>query len=209
MKKIVLLLLIAATAVNLEAQKSTEAYKTRRITFLGLDYTAAVFIGSNGFNDPAAMKPLTLSWNSLFISEHNKYNIQKAFNVLTTLKLDVVNKRNSETDFFSRITDKRIELPHLTDLDIKTIIQGYPQFSEKGVSLVFIVDAYDKTTATAYYHFVFFDNITKEILLSYEVTGTAGGGGLRNYWANSYYEAIVKGGRSYRATADFYRNYTE
>jgi len=209
MKKFFLFALIGAIAINLQAQNSIEAYKARLINFLGLDYTGAIFIGTNGFNDPAALKPLTRSWNSLFITEHNKYNVQKAFNVLTTVELNMVNKRNRETDFSNRVTDKQIELPHFTQSDLEAIISNYPDFSEKGVSLVFIVDAYDKTTATAYYHFVFFDNLTKNILLSYPVTGTAGGGGLRNYWANACNEAIIKGGRYYSATAEYYRDYTE
>ena len=209
MKKFFLFALIGIISINLKAQNSVEAYKARSINFLGLDYTGAIFIGTNGFNDPAALKPLTQSWNSLFITEHNKYNVQKAFNVLTTVELDMVNKRNGETDFSNRVTDKQIELPHLTKSDLEAIISNYPDFSEKGVSLVFIVDAYDKTTATAYYHFVFFDNLTKKILLSYPVTGSAGGGGLRNYWANACYEAIIKGGKRYSATAEFYRDYTE
>jgi hypothetical protein len=209
MKNKLFITLFVILGFNLQAQKVTEAYKVHSITFLGLDYTAAVFIGSNGFNDPAALKPLTHSWNSLFITEHNKYNVQKWFNVLTTVSLKVVDKRNSQTDFTGRITDKLSELPHLTRSDLTAIISGYPDFTKEGVSLVFIVDAYDKATATAYYHFVFIDNLTKTILLSYPVTGTAGGGGLRNYWANACYEAIIKGGKQFSATAEFYRDYTE
>ncbi len=209
MKKFFLLVFIGIITANLQAQNSVEVYKTRSITFLGLDYTGAIFVGTKGFNDPAALKPLTQSWNSLFITEHNKYNVQKAFKVLTSVELDMVSKRNEQTDFSNRITDKHIELPHLTRSDLEAMISSYPESTDKGVSLVFIVDAYDKTSATAYYHFVFFDNLTKKILLSYSVTGSAVGGGLRNYWANACYEAIIKGGRYYSSTADFYRNYTE
>ncbi|RLD91375.1 MAG: hypothetical protein DRJ09_01310 [Bacteroidetes bacterium] len=201
-------MLIVLFSINLKAQNSIEAYKTNSITFLGLDYTGAIFIGTNGFSDPTALKPLTQSWNSLFVTEHNKYNIQKWFHVLTTVRLNLVSTRNNQTNFFNRVTDKHIELPHLTKSDLETIVSSYPDTPEKGVSLIFIVDAYDKTTAIAYYHFVFFDNLTKKILLSYPVTGTAGGGGLRNYWANACYEAIIKGGKQFSATAGFYRNYT-
>lgn len=208
MKKIVLIPFLFICIFNLRAQIATKAYKTHSINFLGLDYSAAIFIGTNGFKDPAALNALSNSWNSLFITEPNKYNIQKAFNVLTNIKLDEADKRNHNTDFSDRITDKRIDLPHLTKSNLKTIIRGYPDLTDDGISLVFIVDAYDKTTATAYYHFVFFDNLTKNILLTYPVTGTAGGAGLRNYWANSYYEAIIKGGKQYSATAGYYRDYT-
>ena len=209
MKKLFLVVLVVLFSINLKAQNNVEAYKAHSVTFLGLDYTGAIFIGTNGFNDPAALKPLVQSWNSLFVTEYNKYNIQKWFHVLTTTRLDLINTRNNQTDFMNRVTVKQIELPHLTQSDLEAMISGYPEISEKGVSLVFVVDAYDKATAIAYYHFVFFDNHTKKILLSYPVTGTAGGGGLRNYWANACYEAIIKGGKRFSATADFYRNYTE
>ncbi len=208
MKKIVLGLFAIVLVFSLHAQNINEAYKAHTITFLGLDYTAAIFVGTNGFSDPAAIKNLTMSWNSLFVTEPNKYNIQKSFKVLTKKNLEIVNDRNKQTDFTNRITDKQIDLPHLTDSDIETIISGYPDVKEKGVSLVFIVDAYDKRTATAWYHFVFFDNLTKKVLLNYPVLGTARGGGLRNYWANSCYMAILKGGSRYSATAEFYRDYT-
>ena len=209
MKNLLLIAFLLVSGFSLKAQNNVDVYKVPSITFLGLDYTAAIFVGTNGFNDPAALHPLTQSWNSLFITEHDKYNVQKSFKVLTTIKLDIVNKRNGQIDFSKRVTDKQIELPHLTQSDLEAIINSYPKETDKGVSLVFIVDAYDKATATAYYHFVFFDNLTKKVLLSYPVTGSAGGGGLRNYWANACNEAIIKGGKYYSATADYYRNYTE
>jgi len=194
---------------NSLAQEVNPAYKTNSVTFLGLDYSAAIFIGSNGFNDPAALNTLCFSWNSLFISEQKKYNIQKAFNIRTKYNIPVVNKRNEATDFTNRITDKDIALPHLTKNDLPSIINGYPDFDEKGVALVFIVDAYNKPEATAYYHVVFFNMKTKKVLLTYVVTGEAGGAGLRNYWANSYHDAILKAGSKYSSTAEFYRNYTD
>jgi len=87
MKKFFLFAFICLFLGNLQAQNSVEVYKAHSITFLGLDYTGAIFVGTNGFNDPSALKPLTQSWNSLFIAEHNKYNVQKAFKVLTTVEL--------------------------------------------------------------------------------------------------------------------------
>jgi len=209
MKNIFAIILSSLLFLNLSAQQINQVYKAKKINFLGLDYSAAVFIGYNGFKDPSALQILPDSWNSLFITEPEKYNIQKAFKVRFDFNLEIVKERNKTVNYTERITEKAIILPHLTKEDLQAIIDDYPVFEKTGVALVFIVDAYDKSSATGYYHFVFFQKETKEILLTYTVTGEAGGGGLRNYWAHSFYEAILKAGKRYSATAEFYRDYTE
>ena len=209
MKQVITLITALLLTLNISAQDINLAYKAKTVTFLGLDYTAAIFIGSVGFNDPAALQFLPNSWNSLFISEPNKYNVQKAFQVRMKYNFDIVKSRNNSTDFSDRITDKEIQLPHLTKSDLQAIVNSYPDFENDGVALVFVVDAYNKLGPTAYYHIVFFQMKTKEVLLTYAVTGEAGGGGLRNYWANSFYKAIIIAGKRYASTAEFYKNYTE
>jgi hypothetical protein len=120
----------------------------------------------------------------------------------------VVKERNKRVNYADRITDKEILIPHLTRKDVEAVISGYPDM-DGDIGLVFIVDAYDKTETKGYYHVVFFDIRTKEVLLRYMVSGNASGAGLRNYWANTFYEAIKKAGKRYSTTAEFYRSYTE
>ncbi len=209
MKPLILLITAVLLSVTLSAQEINKAYKANTITFLGLDYSGAVFIGSNGFKNAAELQLLPDAWNSLFITEPQKYNIQSAFRVKTEYKLNIVKERNSTVNYADRITDEQLPIPHLSEKDVKIMIKSYPDIQNSEVALVFIVDAYDKPTAKGYYHVVFFDTQSKTILLRYMVSGNASGGGLRNYWANSYYEVIKNAGRRYSSTAEFYRNYTE
>jgi hypothetical protein len=205
------LLLTAAAfilAITISAQEINRVYKADSMVFFGLDYSGAVFLGSNGFNSAAELEMLPESWNSLFVSEQKKYDVQTAFNVRTRYNLNVVKERNKRVNYADRITDKEILIPHLTRKDVEAVISGYPDM-DGDIGLVFIVDAYDKTETKGYYHVVFFDIQTKEVLLRYMVSGNASGAGLRNYWANTFYEAIKKAGKRYSTTAEFYRSYTK
>ncbi len=209
MKQLIAIFAILLLSLNISGQEISKAYKATIVSFLGLDYTGAVFIGSAGFKDPATLQFLPGSWNSLLLSEPDKYNVQNTFQLRLHYNLDVVKERNNKVDFSSRIINEQLSLPHLSKDDLQAMIDNYPDIEEDEVALVFIVDAYDKAGPTGYYHVVFFDTKSKQILLTYAVTGEAGGGGLRNYWANSFYDAMKKAGTRYSSTAEFYRDYTE
>ena len=208
MKQLFFILLILATSIA-RPQDYVKVYKAKQIKFLGLDYTAALFIGSASFESPEAMAVMTNTWNSLILDEYHKYNVEKAFGVKMIIDFEMVKERNLHTDYTDHIIDKFVILPHLSKADLDSLIATYPDFEKSGVALVFVVDAYDKTTAQGYYHTVFFDKTTKKILIHYVNTGEAGGFGLRNYWAHSYYEVIKKAGKRFRSSAEFYRYYTE
>lgn len=209
MKQLIAIFAILLLSFNISGQEISKAYKATTVTFLGLDYTGAVFIGTAGFKDPAALQFLPDSWNSLLLSEPDKYNVQSAFQLRLHYNLDVVKERNNQVNYGSRIISKQLSLPHLSKDDLQAMIDNYPDIEEDEVALVFIVDAYDKAGPTGYYHVVFFDTKSKQILLTYVVTGEAGGGGLRNYWANSFYDTLKKAGTRYSSTAEFYRDYTK
>jgi len=209
MKQFTTALVLFLLSINIYGQDINKVYKVNTMAFLGLDYTAAIFLGSAGFNDPAKLQFLPASWNSLLISEPDKYNVQKAFNIRMHYMLDIVKERNEKIDYANRITSKQIALPHLSKDDLQAVIDSYPIVDGDDVALVFVIDAYDKAGPTGYYHVVFFDTKTKKILLTYLATGDASGGGLRNYWANSFYNALKTAGTRYSATAEFYKDYTD
>lgn len=48
----------------------------------------------------------------------------------------------------------------------------------------------DKAYGGAYYHVVFFNMETKEVLLQERVQGLVIGAGIRNYWAGSYFNVM-------------------
>ena len=60
----------------------------------------------------------------------------------------------------------------------------------EGVGVVLVAKLLNKPMSKATYELITFDISTREILSKREVSGKAGGFGLRNYWAGSVYNII-------------------
>lgn len=73
---------------------------------------------------------------------------------------------------------------------IENIVKNYQLPHEEGVGLVFIAWLLDKPKAIAHYDVVYFDIKTRRIIFNTTVVAEAGGMSLRNFWANSIYNAI-------------------
>lgn len=61
-----------------------------------------------------------------------------------------------------------------------------------GFGIIIFAVELNKDKGIGYYQLAIFDNESKEVLINEQIKGHAGGSGLRNYWANSIYEAFKK-----------------
>jgi hypothetical protein len=191
MKKIILL----ATAVMVfsaapKAQYTTaDVFKTEYITFYGLDFSNIRLIGTDGFSNPYVIKTqLFDSWNNLFLSESDKYDIAKTFyksGVKTSL--DLVSERNTMPDPLELVINKDYSFG---EDKVRAIIREYDTGVDEGIGLVFIMESFDKRAEMGYFWVTFFDQSNNEVLFAKHVGGKAGGFGIRNYWAKSYYNVM-------------------
>jgi len=198
MKRLLILIVAMSSFFVVYGNDSKRVYQANEITFLGLDYTSALFVGRGGFKNPIGIKRLTNSWNEILMTEYDKYSIERSFWVKAKYNLEIVHERNQSINYEERIIDFELSSPNLKREDLDSIIASYPEFNDKGVAMVLIVDSYRKYEEKGYYHIVFFDLESKKILDTYLTSGRAAGFGMRNYWARTTKNAIQNGGKIYR-----------
>ncbi|MGN6645974.1 MAG: hypothetical protein ACTHJT_05540 [Cytophaga sp.] len=190
-------ILFLSTTVSVQAQKVEDIFSNTdyTVTWMGIDYSHAKVVGSViqwGFNPPVTKNDLKdryfAAWNYLFLDEADKYNIAEMLHrKYVNTDISMIKKINDNTSVDSievKIT------PYYSLQDIQSFVSAYPAIEKPGIGLVFITESMNKTAQEAFYHVVFFNTQTKEVLLHERMRGTPGGSGVRNYWAGSYYKII-------------------
>jgi len=190
MKKQFILLAVIMILVPLaKAQDASMIFNSKECTWFGLDFSQSRMIGSEGFQDPYQIKNHFFdSWNQLVVAEADKYNIGRAFlkdNV--NYYLDAVEKRNELPNMDDLVINSEYTIP---EEQVSVMIREYDMGDVTGLGIVFIVEAFDKLSETGRFWVTMFDAGTKEVLLTQKLTGKAGGFGIRNYWAKSYYNVL-------------------
>ena len=164
------------------------------VTFLGLDFSNANFIGSDGFANPRDIRDRFFhSWNMLMVNEADKYNLMDAFQKSEVMyEIDMVEERNEEVDWGDMVSDKASNAEHLSEDDISKIVSQYNLSGLSGVGLVFIIESFNKidSEGNMYVTFIIMDN--NKVLFTERMTGRTGGIGLRNYWARTVYNVLIE-----------------
>ncbi|HWK03001.1 MAG TPA: hypothetical protein VNS58_05195 [Puia sp.] len=195
--------LIAFLFVCLNIQPvSAQTTGSGDITWLGLDFSQAKFIGpASQFKDAGEITndefrdKYTVSWNQLFIDEQKKFNVaEMVHRPDVKYALDVTNKANStiKKEFFGSSPNdfKTIDEKKIGDLVSRYDFQG-----KTGNGLLFFVEGMSKGLGEAGAWVTLVDMKAKKVLSTTYKTGKAGGFGFRNYWAKSWFN-IMKEAKS-------------
>lgn len=196
MKKIILAVAFFLLPGFAFTQGADMVRNSSSVTWFGLDYSEAYFIGSEGFTDPGQIKDRYFkSWNHLIQQEPEKYTIGKFYRKSNVeYDLSAVMKRNEGVDIYKRIVDDHSQAVKLNEEKIREMISEYEyDYGDQGLGLVFIVESYDKVLVKATYWVTFFDMSTREVLQTRRMTAEPGGFGIRNYWASTYYKVMKLG----------------
>ncbi len=165
------------------------------VTWYGIDYSHSKIVGSiASFGGATPVSPADLrdnyyqAWNYLILEEPEKFNIATMIRRKNVeMDISMVKKLNASAKMDS------IEVPvtpYYTIQEIQDFVSAYPITDKAGIGLIFITESMNKLKAEAYYHVVFFNMATKEVLLHERVRGEAMGMRIRNYWAGSYYSVM-------------------
>ncbi|TLV02323.1 hypothetical protein [Dyadobacter luticola] len=191
MKKLLILAFVlfsAGAAFADNTMADVFAGKTK-LTFLGLDFTQAKYIGKIGFTDPQAIQNQHMvSWNNLIELEPKKFSLQKAFNLKDDMyasKVEDMIKHNKSVNVADNITDSEYAI---TEDQVKKSVSKYSLSEKDGVGIVYVVESLNKTTEKLNAWVTFIDLKTKKVLYTEKVEGKAGGFGFRNYWAGGVYK---------------------
>jgi len=191
MKRLISVILVAATALSFTLQDADNIFSAKEIVFYGLDFSHAKFIGS--FDQGMGVAPAKgyelktkwiPNWNQLVANEQEKYNLKDALQKESIYyDLSPITKKNSEIDPIKLIDFNQVVI---TDEDISKTVASYEKGNKsEGLALVFIVNYFNKNKKEASVNVVFFDIASKKILLSEVMIGKPAGTSLRNYWAGA------------------------
>ena len=180
--------------VNVIAQTKADIFNgSTEITWLGIDFTQAKFIGSAfQFKDAGEITngefrdKYVPSWNQLFINEQKKYDVAKTVKRSEVkYAMDVTEKANNSIkgNFFS---DDPNDYKKLDEQKVANIIKNYDFQGKSGIGMLFVIDGMSKSKEEASGWVTFVDMKSKKVLLTEYKTGKAGGFGFRNYWAKSF-----------------------
>lgn len=178
MKKTLLLLFVCLLAsLSIKAQ-------SERIIVYGIDFSQVRVCGADESVEKFAGAFNGI--NNLLITEPEKYDFSRMFKKRVVVDIEPMINKLSTSDF----SDFFVYSPSIEDIDISSIIEGYDISQSEGVGAVLIARLLDKSAEKAVYELVVFDIETRKIVHQRQVTGEAGGFGLRNYWACSVYNVI-------------------
>lgn len=157
--------------------------------WLGLDFSNAKLIGSEGFTDPQKIRDRHFNeWNNLILKESQKYNLEKAFRANFILAQDYAfYDSNMQPKINSLVINKSHELD---EDDIRAIVNNYTINDNAEIALAFIIESFDKRTVQATIWVTVIDAKTNKIILTERMTGKPRGFGFKNYWAGAIHDII-------------------
>lgn len=184
------------------AQSAADIFEDREITFLGIDFSQARFIGSGEFRSHYEISNKYIpGWNNLILKEMDKYDVKTFFRMDDVdHEFDVVRTLHDDID----VKEMVINSDHtLSEDSIQKAIKDYNFNAENvdidnKIGLVFIVEYLKKfddgrdVEPIGSYWVTFFDTESRKVLLTERMTGEPGGFGFRNYWARTYYNVMKK-----------------
>lgn len=174
---------VSAAVGNSQNMNSDVYVPTGGVVMYGVDFSKVQIAGtdSTSVNYARAFKRI----NAIFDLEPDKYD----FADLSRRK--VVNY-TVPTDMMVDAIDWNYAMQGGTEpkkYSVAEMVKKYQIPHTNGMGMVIIAWLLDEANATGHYEIVYFDIATRKIILNTSVVALAGGLKLRNFWANSIYEA--------------------
>ncbi|MCL1822462.1 MAG: hypothetical protein FWG22_06530 [Prolixibacteraceae bacterium] len=185
-------LLIATVALSFNAYPQTNLSEVRSVNYYGVDFSKVVVY--NATESPANFIKAFYQINTLILSEPNKYDMSALGKPIDIIDIESVLKLNENIDE-EGLVRFRTGVNRFDEEQLQAMVGKYNLKEKEGVGLVLIAEQLDKPDATGTFNVVFFDIATREIIKSTRNRGSAGGAGLRNYWANSIAKIIKQSRR--------------
>jgi hypothetical protein len=213
-----LFVLMVASFGAANAQSVEDVFYKKEMTWYGLDFTRAKFVGSfnevgpipamggvvkvqtgdstrvtiTGNSEPEVIRDNYFRlWNNVILNEKEKYNLPVYYKKQAVRSdLSIVDKLNAETNPDSMM------LPwgtlELTKEQIQAEVNRYDNKGKSGLGLVYIVESFNKSMELATVYVTFFDMATNKVLIANRLQTKPRGMGLRNYWATAIHRVMVE-----------------
>lgn len=193
MKRIFMVLAAIAgiACLSLKAQDTKQLSDYTSVKFYGIDFALAQVVGAE--ETPGDFISAFREIDRLMLSEEEKYVTPLAKRLKMAIKsvdIEPTLKRVEDIDETDLIQNKTPET--LTEQDIEFELQELELPEYDGLCLVVMAGEINKGTKMGTFYYVFFEGPEREIVSCMPFKGQAGGFGLRNYWASSFYRTIAE-----------------
>ena len=188
---VIVLILIISKFAN--AQSVADVFNSNTLTWYGLDFSHARFIGDFGpivgKNGNVLRDGFFSPWNSTVIKEIKKYDFAKYYDKDSfDTNLGDVETINSKVDA-SNIIVSTPPTP-FTESILQNEVNKYAK-GKSGLGLVYIIEVFNKAAVSGIINVVFFDKSSGKILLTKRIQSKPAGFGVKNYWLKSVLETMV------------------
>ena len=194
LKPIVFMLSILLTLPVFSQDKADVFNPSTEITWLGLDFSGAKFIGDRErLGSESDIRHLIDAINELMINEADKYNVAAAIQRKTVdNEIEVTNEHNAELDVLAMISAEGKDHVHLNRSLVEEIISSYDFKGKSGIGLMFNVESFNKLLEEGSFWITFVNMGSKEVLFTERLTAPPSGFGMRNFWAGSVNGILAK-----------------
>jgi len=157
------------------------------LLYLGIDFTKARLIDDAVANEIDVRDRQFAGINDVIISEPKKYDLNSAFHKSNVdHDLGPVGKRNLKADAGQIKSTNTSDFHRLKEEDIVSLVKGFEFPDKKGVGVLFVMEAMNKSGKAAAIWVTFIDTKAKKVLLTERIeSSTKGGFSFRNLWASS------------------------
>ncbi len=192
MKKFRCLLVLMLLASTLVAQTREDIFrKETPVTWLGIDFSEARYIGDPGTVDAYEMKGLFGKINQLMLAEPDKYDLRKSFyKSYITPNLSIVNNLNAGIDESKLMSNDNNDITRINADMVQMMVNKYKFENINGIALVLIMESMNKNTGQASMWVTFVNASDNKVLLTSRMVGKSGGFGFRNHWAGSVLKVL-------------------
>ena len=190
--KIVAILVLFLMNTVLYSQTIMDVARSKSITWYGLDFSKARFIGFETYITPDMLKDeLIPNWcNSIAQTNFSsKYSIDNV-----SVETTSVQKHNAEINKASLLTNNFYEINTET---ITSIISDY-KTTGNGFGFVYIVESFEKSTEKVFIYVCYFNEKDKSIISMRRYIGTALGIGLENHYFGAIKDVIQYSSKDFK-----------
>lgn len=195
MRKRIFVFIAMLTSVTALAQSKSDVFNpASKITWLGLDFSGAKFIGDRErLGSESDIRHLIDALNDLLVKEYEKFNVAVALKRKSVeTSVDVTKEHNAELDILSLIAASPSEHVHLNRELVDEIVNSYDFKGLTGIGLMFNVESLNKIMEEGSFWITFVNMETKEVLFAERLTAPPSGFGMRNFWAGAVNGVLAK-----------------
>jgi len=177
--------------VYLNKELFIDFLKEREVTWLGIDFSKAIFT-KKGFDIPNDVLQLYFNeWNALIISDQKKYDIRVAFRKpVVHFDLSLMKKQNKlhKGDLH---THDVVRMENLLNTNIiANYIRPMALPTTSKYALLFMVEAFDSTIKKGSVWVVVLKSDSKELALCEKFTESPSGFSIKSYWARVFFNIL-------------------